>query len=211
MSHLLRDDRNSPSVPLAPLGGDLPMRTASFAAPQHGQMLDYMPAHQPPAFNESSLPPQSQPGVNASMHVGMVPGALGGSRRGSMIQDFSAPATNAVFANQWPQVSSPPNPTHGYAYAGQQTHASPQLYGSGTLPMTSAEHATYLSNTFESMPRPGYDPNSMPTQMPGSMFRQPEMHPGAGHPPPAFPYQPQDGTGHRGGHPTMDPDPRHNI
>jgi hypothetical protein len=199
-SHVMREDR-SPMVPTGgSLVGNLPMRTASFAT-QHGQMLDYIP-HQPHHFDETSMPHHSQAAVNPSIPVDMVHNPAAGDRRGSLFSNFNSPGANPVFSTQWQPVSTAANPNQGYPYAAQPTHADPHAYANAApVPLPPTEHQAYLSNSFDGLPRSTYDPSSM--------FRQPEMAPGAGTQPHAYPYTPADAAGLRDADQSMDSDPRH--
>lgn len=198
---LLREDRSPITSASGPLVGNLPMRAAPFPA-QQGQILDYMPPHQPHQFDEGSLPPHSQPAVNPAMPVDMVHDPSAGDRRGSLFHNFHAHGGNSVFPTQWQPVSNVANPNQGYGYANQQAHADPQAYANANaVPLPSAEHQGYLPSNFDGIPRPSYDASTM--------FRQPPLGSGAGAQSQAYPYSPQDGAGLRGTGQGMNSESRH--
>ncbi|KAL2205110.1 hypothetical protein CC79DRAFT_1323849 [Sarocladium strictum] len=204
---MLMGEERSPIAPNnASLVGNLPMRTASFAA-QQGQMPNYMPAHQPHNFDDGSLPAHSQPPVNPTLPVDMAH-ASSGHRRGSLFHDFNANVNpggpSTAFPNQWQPVPHAVDPSHGYPFQNhQQAHAGPQAYANPGIPLQPADHPGYLPTAFDGVPRGAYEANPM--------FRQSDLPAPTGNQPQSYPYTSPDGSHIRGPGQGMDPEPRHDL
>ncbi|KAJ6444795.1 kinesin [Purpureocillium lavendulum] len=170
----------------SPFMGDLPVRGTPF----HPPMIQTDIAPQQHSFVESNgLPVSDQSTVSTGsggLTIDLVTSPHDGSRRPSVFSEYASPGGGSMYHQPWQQGSTGPNSSSMYAYTAQQATSQQPAFVSQAVTLNAGQ--PFMTNSFESSPRPEYDANG------NAIFRGGDMPPAPVGQPQGY-YVPNDGRG----------------